>query len=114
MLRLIFVMGKTRFAAQAASIQLGMAGIVLLLAVALLQVGCGDSAQQLAYEHATKTEQQLAAENASAIIAEYKQVIALQPSSAWAMKAQTRIEAVEAKAKAEELHKSVFQEHGVD
>jgi len=84
------------------------------LILALAVGGCGDSAQQKAYEQATKAEQQLTAENASAIIAEYKQVISLQPSSGWAQKAKERIEAVEARVKAEELRKSVFQEHGVD
>jgi GTP cyclohydrolase II len=85
-------------------------GLVLALAVA----GCGDSAQQKAYEQAAKAEQQLTAENASAIVAEYKQAISLKPGSAWAKKAQERIEAVEARVKAEELRKSVFQEHGID
>jgi outer membrane protein assembly factor BamD (BamD/ComL family) len=84
------------------------------IGLALLVGGCGNSAQQKAYEQAAKAEQQLTAENASAIIAEYKQVIALQPGSEWARKAQARIEALEARLKAEELRKSVFQEHGID
>jgi hypothetical protein len=85
-------------------------GIGLALAVS----GCGKSAQQKAYEQTAKTEQQLTAENAPKIIAEYKQVIALKPGSEWAKKAQARIDALEASAKAEELRKNVFQEHGVD
>lgn len=86
----------------------------LAIGLALFVVGCGNSTQQKAYEQAAKAEQQLTAENTSAIIAEYKQVIALQPGSEWGRKAQARIEAVEARVKAEELRKSVFQEHGVD
>jgi len=86
----------------------------LLLGLALFAGGCGNAAQQQAFEQAVKAEQQLTAENAPAIIAEYKRAIALQPGSEWAKKAQARIEAVEAKTKAEELHKSVFQEHGID
>ncbi len=87
---------------------------MLSIGLALFVGGCGNSAQQKAYEQAAKAEQQLTAENASAIIAEYKQVIAQQPDSAWARKARTRIEAVEARVKAEDLRKSLFQEHGVD
>ena len=88
---------------------------VLSLGLALLVVGCGgNAAQQQAYEKAAKAEQQITAENAPALVTEYKQVIALQPGSEWAKKAQTRIEALEARVKAEELHKSVFQEHGID
>lgn len=91
-------------------------GISALVAIglALFVAGCGNSAQEKAYEQAAKAETQLTAENSSAVIAEYKQVITLQPGTEWARKAQMRIEAIEAKAKAEELHKSVFQEHGVD
>lgn len=88
--------------------------VAMIFGLLLLAAGCGDSAQRQAYEKAEKTEQRLSTENASAVIAEYKRVIALQPGSEWAAKAQARIEAVEAKAKADELHKSVFQEHGID
>jgi len=87
---------------------------VFTMGLALFVAGCGASAQQKAYERAAQAEQQLTAENGSTVIAEYKQVIALQPGSAWAKKAQARIEAIDAKAKADELHKSVFQEHGID
>jgi len=87
---------------------------ILVLNLALIVVGCGNSAQQKAYEQTAKAETQLTAENSAAIIAEYKQVIALQPGSGWAKKAQARIDTIEAKTKAEELHKSVFQEHGID
>ena len=86
----------------------------LAIGLALFAGGCGRSAQEQAYEQAAKAEQQLTAENASAVIAEYKKTIALQPGSEWARKAQARIEAVEARMKAAELHKNVFQEHGVD
>lgn len=71
-------------------------------------------APQAAYEQAAKAEQQLTAENSSAIIAEYRQVIALQPRSDWARKARARIEAVEARVKAEELRKSDLKGHGID
>ena len=86
----------------------------LWIGLVLFVGGCGNSAQQKAYEQAAKTEQQLTMENAAAIIPKYKQVIALQPGTEWARKAQARIEAVEARVKAEELRKSVFQEHGID
>ena len=76
--------------------------------------GCSKSAQQQSYEQAAQKEQQLTVENTAALIAEFKQVIAVQPGSEWAKKAQAHIAALEAKTKAEELHKSVFQEHGVD
>ena len=89
-------------------------GLLIGMTVGLVVSGCGQSAQQKTYEQAAQKEQQLTAENAAAIIAEYKQVITLQPGSDWAKKAQARIDAVEAKTKADELHKSVFQEHGVD
>jgi len=86
----------------------------LAVSLMLFVVGCGNSAQQKAYLQAEKAEQQLTAENSAAVVTEYKQVIALQPGSEWAGKAQARIAAIEARTKAEELHKSVFQEHGVD
>ncbi len=86
----------------------------LALGLALLAGGCGNSAQQTAYAQAEKAEQHLTAENAAAIIAQYQQVIALEPGSAWARRAHARIEALEARAKAEEQRKNVFQEHGVD
>jgi len=86
----------------------------LILGLALLAGGCGNSAQQKAYEQAAKAEQQLTAENAAAVVADYRRVIALQPGSDWAGKARARIAAVEARLKAEELRKAVFQEHGID
>jgi outer membrane protein assembly factor BamD (BamD/ComL family) len=86
----------------------------LLIGLALLLGGCGNSAQQQAYEQAASAERQLTAENSPAIIAQYKRVIARQPGSNWAKKAQARIDALEARARADELHKSVFQEHGID
>jgi PBP1b-binding outer membrane lipoprotein LpoB len=86
----------------------------LLIGLALIGSGCGNSAQQQAYEQAAKAEQQLTAENAPAIIGAYRKTIALQPDTDWARKAEARIEAVEARVKAEELHKNIFQEHGVD
>ncbi|HEY8993714.1 MAG TPA: hypothetical protein VIM71_03435 [Lacunisphaera sp.] len=76
--------------------------------------GCGNRAQQQAYEHAVQMEQHLTAENVPTLIADYRRVIALEPDTAWARKAAERIAALEARVKAEELHKSVFQEHGVD
>jgi hypothetical protein len=88
--------------------------LTLGIGLAFFVVGCGNSAQRKAYEQAAKAEQQLIAENAAGVIAEYKRVVALQPDSEWAGKARARIEAVEARIKAEDLRKSVFQEHGVD
>jgi hypothetical protein len=76
--------------------------------------GCGNAAQQQAYERAMKTEQHLTVESLPTLIADYRRVIALEPGSTWARKAAERIAAAEARIKAEELHKSVFQEHGVD
>lgn len=89
-------------------------GTAFLLGLALSAGGCGNAAQQQAYEKAAKAEQQITTENTPALITEYRKVIALQPGSEWAGKAQARIEALEARVKAEELHKSVFQEHGID
>ncbi len=85
-----------------------------LIGLVLLTSACGNAAQKKAYEHAAQSEQQSSVKNADAIIAEYQDVIRLQPDSEWAKKAQTRIEALQAQVKAEELHKSVFQEHGID
>lgn len=86
----------------------------LILGLALWLGGCGNAAQQQAYEQALQQEERYTAETAPAIIQEYRRVIALKPDSAWAKKSRARIEAVEARVKAEEQHKSVFQEHGVD
>jgi len=90
------------------------AGGLLMIGLALGLGGCGNAAQRQAYAHAARAEQQFTLENAPAIIAEYKRVIAVAPGSAWAKKARARIEAVAARVKSEELRKSVFQEHGVD
>jgi len=87
---------------------------VLVLFLALLAGGCGGSDQKAAYENAVKREQNFSAERAGAIIAEYQKVIRLEPGSKWAGQAQARIEAVQARAKAEETKKAVLQEHGID
>lgn len=87
---------------------------VVALGLALLLSACGNSAQKKAYEHAATMEQQVAPEKVPAVIAEYQEVIRLEPGSSWAKKAQARVEILQAKVKAEELHKSVFQEHGID
>ena len=94
--------------------RLTRSGAAVLLAVGLFVVGCGNAAQQQAYEKAVQAERQLTGENAAAILLEYRQVIDLQPGSTWARKAQARIDAVAAKIKAAELNKNVFQEHGID
>ena len=86
----------------------------LVLVFALAVAGCGNRAQQQAYERAVQAEQHLTVETAPALIADYRRVIALEPNTAWARQAGERIAAVEARVKAEELHKAVFQEHGVD
>jgi NAD/NADP transhydrogenase beta subunit len=88
--------------------------LTLGIGLAIFVSGCGRSAQQKAYEQAAQKEQQLTAENTAALIAEFKQVITRQSGTEWAAKAQAHVAALEAKAKTEELHKSVFQEHGVD
>jgi hypothetical protein len=87
---------------------------VMAVGLVLLVSGCGNTAQQQAYERAMQAEQQMTSENAPALVADYRRVIALEPGSRWARQAEERIAAVEARIKAEELHKSVFQEHGVD
>jgi hypothetical protein len=93
---------------QAVAIQL------LALSLALLATGCGNAAQQQAYEAAVRAETQLTPENAPAVVAEYRRVIALEPGSTWARQAEARLQAVEARVQAAEQHKAVFQEHGVD
>lgn len=94
--------------------RLTQSGAALFSALVLFFIGCGNTAQQQAYEKAAQAERQLTAENAPAILLGYRQVIALQPDSAWTRKAQARIDAIAAKMKAAELHKAVFQEHGID
>lgn len=87
---------------------------VLAFGALLLVSGCSNRAQQQAYERAVQAEQHLTVENAPVLIADYRRVIALEPDTGWARKAAERIAAVEARVKAEELHKAVFQEHGID
>lgn len=83
---------------------------------ALLLDACDSSAQERAYQRASALEQKSPStpDHAPAVIAEYQRVIGLEPGSSWAKKAQARIEAIKAEAKAEETRKSVFQEHGID
>src|ERR1035437_8973803 len=83
----------------------------LLVRLVVIVRGFGNTRQPAALQPAAKAEQQFTADNAAAIIAEYKRVIALQPGSEWARKSQARVEALEARVKAEELPKAVFQEH---
>jgi outer membrane protein assembly factor BamD (BamD/ComL family) len=94
--------------------KLNAVGLALAIGLTIFATGCGKSVQQKAYELAVEKEQQLTSENAATIVAEYKAVITLHPGTEWARKAQARADAMEAKTKTEELHKSVFQEHGVD
>jgi hypothetical protein len=86
----------------------------LLFSVLCLCSGCGNAEQAQAYARAEQAEQRFSLETAPAIIADYRRVIALDPKSDWAKKAGARIHAVEARVRAEETHKDVFQEHGVD
>jgi hypothetical protein len=86
----------------------------LTLLPALLTAGCGDPTQAQAYARAEQAEQQFTTETAPALIVEYRRVIALAPGSSLAQKAEARIRVLEARLKAEETHKEVFQEHGVD
>lgn len=88
--------------------------VLALLGLALLATGCGNAAQQQAYEQAVQAEAQLTPENAPAVIADYRRVIALEPGSKWARQAEARLQAVEARVRAAEQHKAVFQEHGID
>jgi len=87
---------------------------VCAIGAAVLFGACGNAVQKQAYEQAAKMEQQGSRDNPTALIAEYQRVVRLEPDSAWARKAQARIDAIKAQAKADELHQSVFQEHGVD
>lgn len=89
-------------------------GFILAIGFALMLGGCGNPAQKRAYEAAAKKEQSVSIENAPALIAEYKQIVRMKPGSAWAEKAEARIKAIEARVKAEEMRKEVFQEHGID
>ena len=86
---------------------------VCAIGAALLFGACGNAAQKEAYEKAVKMDQ-LPGDHATALVMEYERVVRMEPDSAWARKAQARIDAIKAQAKADELHKSVFQEHGVD
>ena len=88
--------------------------VPLLAAVLALAAGCGNSEAARAYAHAEQAEKQFTLETAPAIIAEYRRVAALAPGSSWAKRAGERIQALEARVHAEETHKHVFQEHGVD
>jgi len=99
---------------KACPFDLRSAGFALGIGLALVLGGCGNAAQQAAFDQAAKAEQHLTAENAATVIADYRQAIALQPDSALAGKARKRIDALEARLNAEEQRKSVFQEHGVD
>ncbi len=86
----------------------------LLFALFGAGVGCSDSTQARAYARAEAAERQFTVEAAPAIIEEYRRVAALEKGSEWARRAEARIKAVEARVQAEETHKQVFQEHGVD
>lgn len=87
----------------------------LALVAALLLGACGASTQREAFEKAETLEQQLPPEKAAPVLAEYQHVISLDPTSKWADRARERVSVLERKAaQAEELHKAVFQEHGVD
>ena len=90
--------------------------VACILAVGLVSLhgGCGNAEQKEAYERAETMEQQLPIEKAPAIITAFEQVIRMEPGSKWAEKARTRIDSLEDRVKAEELRKSVFQEHGID
>ncbi len=89
---------------------------VASLFLALLAAGCGNAEQKSAYDRALALEQRqsISAETAPALVAEYQKVIRFDSTSSWAKKARERIATVQARAAADELHKNVFQEHGVD
>lgn len=86
----------------------------LLCSVLCLSPGCGPNEQARAYARAEQAEQRFTVETAPAVIADYRRVIALDPDSDWARKAGARIQALEARVRAEETRRDVFQEHGVD
>jgi hypothetical protein len=87
--------------------------LALVLAVTLL-AGCGNAAQREAFEQAERAGQQVTAQTLDSVVAAYRHVIALEPGSDLAKKAEERLRAIEARKKADEAHKAVFQEHGVD
>ena len=83
----------------------------------LFLFACGTSEnpmQKQAYENALKLEQSYTFETAEAILVEYRKVIAIEPGTRLAEKAETHLKAVEERLKADEQHKSVFHEHGID
>ncbi len=87
------------------------------LLVALLLVplaGCGNSAQKEAFARATQLEEQTPLDRSAVVLAEYRRAIQIDPASSLARRARQRMEALEARVKAEETHKEIFQEHGVD
>ncbi len=86
----------------------------LLCAVLAVGAGCRDSTQARAYAQAEAAERQFTVEAAPAIIEQYRRAAAFDRGSEWARRAEARIKAVEARVQAEETHKQVFQEHGVD
>lgn len=86
----------------------------LLFALLAVGAGCRDSAQARAYARAEAAERQFTVEAAPAIIEQYRRAAALDPGTDCARRAEARIKAVEARVQAEETHKQVFQEHGVD
>lgn len=82
----------------------------------LMLCACGGdvSPQQRAYEQALQMEEQYSLETAPAILTEYRKTIAMEAGTRWAELAQARIDAVEAQMKADEQHKDIFHEHGID
>lgn len=86
----------------------------MALALIFAATACKENSQSKAYDRATEREQHFTTEAAPAIVAQYQAVIRIEPNSAWATRAKRRIEAVQARLTAEEQHKAVFQEHGVD
>ena len=90
-----------------------IATLTVLTAIYFM-TGCGFTEQRRAYERAVTAEQQATPEHFAEIVAQYEQVARMHPGTKWADKAEEHAKALRAKLSSDELHKSVFQEHGVD
>ncbi len=91
-------------------------GLFIVFAFLFL-FACGSSEnpiQKQAYENALKLEESYTFETAETILAAYRKVIAIEPGTRLAEKAEIQLKAVEERLKADEQHKSVFHEHGID
>ncbi len=88
--------------------------VLLSLSLAACAGKRENAAQRHAFENALKLEQHYSFETAETILSKYRIVIAMEPGTSIAREADQHLQAVEARFKAEEQHKSVFHEHGID